>query len=295
MARRQRGATLAEFIVAAPVVLMVGGGTLQTGLLYHGKTTLNYATFEAARAGAVHHAQVPAMRDELGVRLAPLQGGTGEMETAAAAIARSKASVADEFTKIRVLNPTREAFEKWGETSVEDGRRVIPNSHLQHRDQTEVKAGVSLRDANLLKIEVVHGVELRVPFIGGILAAAMRQVDPKNRAYYDDNRFPLTSVATVRMQSEAWADPDVFVAAGVPADGGTETLADAAALTDVDASFAPNDDLTADTLDGNGGGLCGAAPPLDLSLPTLGPQRCDVVGAGGPVPLSTPISVSADC
>ena len=53
----------------------MGMGTLQAGLLYHGKSTLNYDTFEAARVGATQHAQPGPMRRELGIRLAALHGG----------------------------------------------------------------------------------------------------------------------------------------------------------------------------------------------------------------------------
>ena len=37
----QSGATLAEFAIIAPVVMFIGMTTVQAGLIYHGKTTLN--------------------------------------------------------------------------------------------------------------------------------------------------------------------------------------------------------------------------------------------------------------
>ena len=43
---RQNGASMTEFLIAAPLVLIIGMTSLQAALLYHGKTTLNYATFE---------------------------------------------------------------------------------------------------------------------------------------------------------------------------------------------------------------------------------------------------------
>lgn len=298
-AKRQRGATLVEFLAVAPIVLGIGGGTLQTGLLYHGKTTLNYATFEAARAGATHHARVAPMLDELGLRLAPLEGGTGELASAAAAIVKSKLAVRGPYTRIRVLNPTAEAFALWGETSVESGRRVIPNSHLRHRDDG-TRAQVSLQDANLLKIEVVHGVELKVPLVGGLLAAAMTRIDPENAAFYRDNRFPLTSVATVRMQSEAWGN-DILLAAAAPAGGGGETVTDASSPV-AGGATTPHDAMAGGTTGGGaggGGGLCDGSPPLDAFLPTLSSgQDCGVVSGGGafaPPPSSPPTALVEGC
>ena len=75
------------------LLLLLGLSTLQAILIYHGKSTLNYATFEAARTGAVNHAQEGAMRHELGIRLAPLQGGDGSTERAATAILKARTFV----------------------------------------------------------------------------------------------------------------------------------------------------------------------------------------------------------
>ena len=202
----QAGATLAEFSIVAPIVLLVGLATVQAGLIYHGKTTLNYATFEAARAGAVNNAQVSVIRRELGIRLAPIQGGDGTAERALVAIAKSSAAVQDQLaTQIHVLNPTQAAFADWGVMSRESHRRVIPNSHLRHQDfQVGSHSGLSLRDANLLKIQVTHGIDLKVPIVGRLLSRSLQAIDPKNADFYQRNKLPLTSSAIVRMQSEAW-------------------------------------------------------------------------------------------
>ncbi len=209
---RQRGATLAEFVIIAPLVLIVGMTSVQAGLIYHGKTTLNYATFEAARTGATNNAQLDLMRQELGLRLAPLEGGDGSAQSAAAAMAKSSAAVMNaSSTRVKVLNPTTAAFDDWGINSREFDRRVLPNSHLRHREHDiGSTSGLSLRDANLLKIEVTHGVDLKVPFVNTLISRAMTVVDPENAFYYRRNKFPIKSVATVRMQSEAWEDEIVL-------------------------------------------------------------------------------------
>lgn len=182
---------------------------MQAGLIYHGKTTLNYATFEAARQGAVNHAQFDSIKDELTFRLAPLHGGDGTVAKAAQAIAKAKAtSLLPARTNIRILNPTPEAFDDWGEMSIDAGVRAIPNSHLRHRtaDRNTIGAlsGLNLHDANLLKIKVTHGFEMKIPLVSTVIAKGMMLFDADNTHYYLQNQLPITSVVTVRMQNEAW-------------------------------------------------------------------------------------------
>jgi Flp pilus assembly protein TadG len=63
----QSGAAMSEFAVTLPVLLLLGLGTMQAALLYNAKNTVTYATFEAARKGAVNHAQISPMQAELGL------------------------------------------------------------------------------------------------------------------------------------------------------------------------------------------------------------------------------------
>src|SRR5690606_11855851 len=57
----QRGATLVEFVIAGPLVLFILLVLMQYALLFHARSQLNYATFEAARAGTVANARPAAM------------------------------------------------------------------------------------------------------------------------------------------------------------------------------------------------------------------------------------------
>jgi len=62
--KKQFGTSMVEFLIVIPMLLFVGLGIMQFGLVYHAKSVLNYATFEAARAGAVNNGQVEVMRKE---------------------------------------------------------------------------------------------------------------------------------------------------------------------------------------------------------------------------------------
>ena len=58
----QTGATLVEFVVVVPTLLFLLMNLIQYGLLYHAKSQLNYATYEAARAGTVSNAHPTAIK-----------------------------------------------------------------------------------------------------------------------------------------------------------------------------------------------------------------------------------------
>ena len=57
------GQSMVEFIIVTPVILLLLFGGLQFALIYHAKTALNYATFEAARFGAVSNARMSEMEN----------------------------------------------------------------------------------------------------------------------------------------------------------------------------------------------------------------------------------------
>ncbi|MCU7905165.1 MAG: DUF2235 domain-containing protein [Candidatus Thiodiazotropha sp. (ex Epidulcina cf. delphinae)] len=233
---RQRGAAMSETLVSLSLLLLLGLGGVQTALLYDAKTTLNYATFEAARVGAVSHARSDAMREELGLRLAPLFGGDGSMRKAMAAITRAGLDVRNKgFTKIEIINPTIEAFDEFGrdlyDPQTDEMHFGIPNGHLRWRSRDVGSSGVNIQDANLLKIKVTYGYKLRVPLMDRLIPALMNRIDPQNIHFYTVSRIPITSVATVRMQSVAWRDEGNIHAEG--RGGATPPAEEAAGQTDL--------------------------------------------------------------
>jgi len=254
---RACGASLLEFVFVAPALLTLGLGALQTGLIHHAKSTLDYATFEAARTGATHHARLEPMREELAMRLAPIMGGDGSAERAAAAIGRSRAALADplSLTRIEIVNPTEQAFVDWGIESAESGKRVIPNSHLRLQTREPgASSSLSLQDANLLKIEVTHGLKLQVPIVGAVVTELLERADGENAAYYRRGELPIRSVATVRMQSEVWEES--LVAAREAATGG-----EGAATPPAEPP--PAEVPPAGSVAGNGAGESGSGPRAD--------------------------------
>jgi len=280
--KTQKGASLVEMAIVSPILLMFGLSTVQAGLIYHGKTTVNYATFEAARSGAVNNGQVDVMRKELGIRLAPLEGGDGSTEKAATAIATSVLKTINPVnTRLKILSPSLEAFDDWQITD-EEGRDVIPNSHLRHvRGELAAAgdvSGLTLRDANLLKVEVTHGLELKVPLVNKLLSRAMTLADPENAVFYQQNLMPIKSVATVRMQSELWKD-EVITSNEPPPETENTTIAGLTDTTNFDQSpFLPEQDgLTGEDylVDCDENGV-----PQSLVDPDPIPQHCTVANVG---------------
>ena len=78
--RVQTGGGLVEFVIMAPTLLALSLAMLQTGLVFHAKSSLNYATFEAARAGALTHASQVSMQRAVTRALVPLPLLEGSVE-----------------------------------------------------------------------------------------------------------------------------------------------------------------------------------------------------------------------
>jgi hypothetical protein len=204
--RRARGTALTETLIILPIFLMLALGAMQFSFIYEAKSTLNYATFMAARAGAVDHAQQDSISLALARSLAPLYSP----DKNAAGLVRTIARVRGElsvFSQIRILNPTPEAFHDFAVRDPKTGQQEIPNEML-HVASTRVggSSGVNIQDANLLKLQVLYGYKLQVPFVNKVITTITRwfTTDPVKLAYLTQGRLPILATSTVRMQSRAW-------------------------------------------------------------------------------------------
>ena len=272
---RQRGAAVTEMVVVLPALLLVGLGAIQWALIYEAKSTLNHAAIMAARAGAVDHASPTSMKVALARGLVPLYSpdkGATLLDTGA--YARAALDVFGPFTRVRIINPTQEAFEDFGTDETGEGELEIPNLRLHLKDTAPGSAsGVNVQDANLLKVEILHGHKLKVPFVGPLLAQAslLTTSDPQRVAMLADNRIPMLTTATVRMQSAArqsnlvksveQVDRDLLAAleSGEGGDAG-----------DGDGNTGGGD---GDTGGGSGGGPGEEEPPEEFECETTTPEE----------------------
>lgn len=220
----QRGATLVEFIVIAPTLLTMALAMMQIAFVFHAKSNLNYATFEAARAGAIHHARPEAMNTAFSRAMIAYYGGGRSTAELAASHARALADLPGAL-RIEILSPTRESFDDYhsprSARMLEVARRVIPNSHLAllecpadrpscAHDPASNRSGQTLRDANLLKLRVTFGIPRakQIPLAGRFFSWAVATMYPDHpdtfrRGLLAEGRIPVVSHVTVRMQSDA--------------------------------------------------------------------------------------------
>lgn len=201
--RRSRGAGIVEFLIVAPLLILLGLGLVQTGMVFHSKSSLNFALQEGARIGAVNHGDVSAIGRGIREGLIPFMGGG----TSDADIARTRLRVEQEFAlgsaagwiRVRQLSPTQQAFSDWAVNAFdEQGNRIreIPNASLAvlrcSQSPNGGAAGTrassacpgggepigptsqqTLADANLLKLDLTYGVRLSVPLVNRLVAGVL--------------------------------------------------------------------------------------------------------------------------
>jgi len=189
---------MTEFLVILPVMLLLILGAIQFVLIYQVKITLNYATFEGARAGSLENASRKSVDNGLTRGLAPLfarfsttrefAGGNDYAELAEKVI-DARQFARDEITnghiKIELLNPTVRMFQAFN--------NAIPNDHLSFREEEN---GINLQEANLLKIRVTYCMNLIVPMVNNLISTVAG-------GNCQRLRFPVVSTSIIRMQSPA--------------------------------------------------------------------------------------------
>ena len=222
--RCQQGQSMAECIVVLPVALLLIFGAIQFALIYHAKITLNYAAFEAARAGSLNNAAYASVKEGFARGLAPLysyyepdakkrrnrKSNHAANQVAAFQLARSK--IFDEFKdktkliRIERLSPDEPDFSDY---SVDE---EIPNDNLMYRASILGKqSGSSIQDANVLHLRITYWYPLYVPLVNRLIFMSVCSTEKwtndmicqQNEDSVKDPRIPLTTIAVMRMQSPA--------------------------------------------------------------------------------------------
>jgi outer membrane protein OmpA-like peptidoglycan-associated protein len=207
---RQRGSAMIEFTLIGPVLTLIGCGILQYAMLFNAKNMVNHASFMAARAGSMGNANLETVRSAYTRALIPLYGGGRDSAELAQAYARAGADTAVGL-KLELLNPTKESFDDWSDPALQAryGKRAIPNTALAFKDPGIVKggSGQNIQDANLIKLKITHGYELKVPLMANLIKFALTTLDagtdPFVTAMYTQGRVPIVTQVTLQMQSDA--------------------------------------------------------------------------------------------
>lgn len=217
---RQRGQSLPEFLIVVPVFIFLVLLIFQLVLVYRAKTTLDYATLMAARAGAVNNADLGEMKDGLARGLTPLYA----TDTGAAGLAEAWVKAKLDMVlnaKIKIVSPTKASWSEFKEKQY-DGRQALPNDNLAFREHDIGSSGVNVQDANILKIRVTYDYPLIVPFVDRVMRGDSDYV--KSDGFFDSGkvhmkspilsggshfRIPLESYAIVRMQTPIYETKDL--------------------------------------------------------------------------------------
>jgi len=207
--RTQKGAALIEWVIVGPLALFLLMAIIEIGFWMMAKSALNYATFEAARSGAVEHADLTRIKTAFEKAMVPFYGGglnTDEINKTyvTAVIPDINAS----FSTLEIVNPTHAVFEDFG--VIEAGRYQVPNDNLAYRvNFVGAKSAQSIQDANLLKIKVIYGYKLKIPLVRTVIVNLLKiaTVNEQTLLMYSANRIPIETQAIVRMQSAAYNQP----------------------------------------------------------------------------------------
>ena len=210
-AHAQGGLAMIEFVVVGPMLALIGLGIIQYAMLFFAKNQINHASFMAARAGSMGHANIDTVKAEYANALIPLYGGG--TDAAELAESRAKALAAVQNSQIELLNPTAESFQEYNEPSLQakyntGSKRVIPNGNLAFKPQdVGTSSGQSIQDANLIKLRIMHSYEPRIPLARTVFSAYLKASDPRNDPVYtamvQQGRIPVVTNVTLHMQSDA--------------------------------------------------------------------------------------------
>ncbi len=225
----QGGSALIEFAIVGPIITAMGLSILQYAMVFTAKNHVNHATFMAARAGSTANASLASIEDAYLKALIPLYGGGKDMAELAVTYARARADLTSGgFLRINILNPTIESFDDFAAPALKDkyNARAIPNANqpfAYQLKQVGAKSGQTLQDANLLKLQIIHGLELKIPIVRNIYLGALRLADSGKDANYTqliaNGRIPVISHVTVAMQSDP-VESSAMVSIPGPGNGG---------------------------------------------------------------------------
>jgi len=213
---------MVEMTVIMFVVFLLLFGIIQFGLIYNAKIILNYATFEAARAGSLNYGSPQAINYALARGLAALES-TDSGLTDYDRFQQSTNEMINlvetgEFACVQRISPAVSSPHWVPDPAAGSGyNNYIPNDHLVYRSAAP-KAGVSIQDANLLKIRVTYCHKIIIPFIATTIKRLMLDnyaaTDPDpianwtvpargrfTKACFENDRIPIESQAVLRMQT----------------------------------------------------------------------------------------------
>ena len=167
------GQSMVEFLILLPSLLLIVFGIIQFSLIFQANSILRHAAFVGARQGALSNGKMESIKDGVASGMTPLFMRVNSSVPGITDLARARMISTIEIfnphtASIEILSPTPEAFEEHNIFVVHNNGFAIPNDNLMYRPTT-VKGGVSVQDANLLKIRVSYCFKLVVPLVNKLI------------------------------------------------------------------------------------------------------------------------------
>lgn len=213
----QRGATLTEFMTIGPLIFILGMTGIQYTLMYNAKTNLTYASYEAARAGAIENADPKAIQAGLLKGFLPYlsagNGSNGDVSDSAQLLQTITTSETP-FMKVEIINPNKKAFDDFNDETLQrllkTDHKVIPNKQtdIENLKDTQGKtSGITIEEANVLKLRITYGYKPSIPLVGNMFAQAYDLLsgpqDTFNTMLFAANRVPIVVDVSSQMLSPA--------------------------------------------------------------------------------------------
>jgi hypothetical protein len=236
--RSSSGQGMVEMLVVLPVMLTLILATIQLALIYHAKITLNYAVYEAVRAGTLNCdkqyqqgyngalssvGQYAAVQEGLARGLAPLYSyfepdsskysdmlnpAKSQVEAFQQGRAQVYADMNSSYDLVRIerLSPSEKSFTDFAIDA------VIPNDNLMYRSSSSGRESkTSIQNANILHIRVTYWYPLYVPIVNKLMfntficgrgpGGDFFSRWSSHPACRDSTpRIPITATAAMRMQ-----------------------------------------------------------------------------------------------
>lgn len=205
---------MVEYVIILPSLLLLVMGAIQFGLLYQIKNQVNFATFAAARQGALKNANSTAIKDAFGAAMTPLFTPTPDKT----GLLRGRAVGAIEafnplVTKIERINPPDSVKQDFGIDDPEDStKKIVPNDNLQYRSTTAgTNSEMNIQDANILKIRVTYCAKLIVPVANVAIYSLVNTIEGVKMLAGEFFSTPVTGVAQTsndcsRLQDSIYGD-----------------------------------------------------------------------------------------
>ena len=222
----QRGQGTVEFLLAAPVVLLLGLGSIEAVHWYFVRQAVSQALAQAARAAITQHAHPSVLDTAFSEALLPLYAASSRDASRARlhrAMLRRETATALPAWRIEILSPNAATFADFASNDRDlpaSDYPVIDNDYLHEQHQSRLvqgwpqgrgpMSGQTTLEANTL---LLHLTWLHEPLLPGV-KQLLRQLAPKDTRYGSvamagAGYLPMQRQVALMMQSHpiAWKLP----------------------------------------------------------------------------------------